>query len=152
MITLALTCLRHALTHLFTNTYFIVVTGEWQTCCDGIRETILLDCDVDAMSITWKATNSHMTRKLDWSWGAHSNIFTLAGGSTDKILRWRPCVKHVLFDDDHVVWTPYNTMHKVIDGVDNIMYTRVKRTLNYFVDVDPHDWCSLDVDIVTTVL
>ena len=109
-----------------------------------MSETITLDCDVDALSITWKAEDSRTTRKLDWSWGAHANIFTLAGGSADKIFRWRPCVKHALFDDDHVVWTPYNTMHKIVDGVDNIIYTRVKRTLKYFVNVDPHDWCSLD--------
>ena len=95
------------------------------------------------LTLTWKADGC-TDRELDWSWGGYVNVFTLAGGDDKAIVRWKPSVRDTLFDDDHVVWIPYSTKHiKLIDR--NIfIYTRVKRTLNYFKDINPHDWCDLN--------
>lgn len=115
--------------------------GVWETILDGRKETIIMRGDVDRLSLTWEADGA-VSRELDWSWGGHDNIFTLSGGDNKKILRWRPSVRHFIFDDDHVVWTAYDTTHRPLVSRDRIVYTRKTRTLKYFKDVDPYDWCS----------
>ena len=70
----------------------INLTGVWYTFRNGERETILLEDNVDTLTITWKA-NDVSSRELDWSWGRYENEFTLAGGYSQKILRWRPLVR-----------------------------------------------------------
>ena len=112
--------------------------GEWETPSGKI----VLSCDFDAGTITWIAEGCK-PRQLDWSPWGFNNTFTLVGGDENRIVRWRPSVRHPLFDDDHVVWVPYSTKHVVLVDRDIITYTRVKRSLVYFKDVDPHRWCCL---------
>ena len=83
------------------------------------------------------------------TWTGHGEVIRTcsllaAGGDEKYIVRWRPSVRHDLFDDDHVVWTPYGTKHVRLIDRNIFVYTRVKRTLHYFKDVDPHDWCDLN--------
>ena len=63
----------------------INLTGVWYTFHNGERETILLQGNVDTLTITWKV-NDGRSRELDWSWGGYENEFTLAGGHSQKIL------------------------------------------------------------------
>ena len=77
--------------------------GVWITERHGEREKVVLVGNVDELTMTWKV-NADIERKLDWSWGGHENVFTLVGGDSKRILRWRPTTRHVLFDDDHLVW------------------------------------------------
>ena len=117
-------------------------SGAWKCHHGDVSERIMLRGNVTELSLTW-STSASDSRKLDWSWGGHENIFTLAGGDDKKILRWRPSVRHILFDDDHVVWTPYNTQNKsVAESRGVIVYTRERRTLVHFKDVHPSDWCA----------
>lgn len=118
-----------------------LLVGTWHTILDGVHETIVLEANVEALSITWK-TDGDEPRALDWSWGPHIQVFTLAGGDSTKIIRWRPSVRKFRFDDDHIVWTAYDTHCKVVVSRDPIVYTRKRRTLRYFRDVDPCDWCA----------
>ena len=117
--------------------------GAWDVCIDDQTERIELDCDFHDLSITWKA--GRLSRKLDWSWHGFNNTFTLVGGDSKRIIRWRPSIRHYLFDDDHVVWVPHSTKHVVLVDKDVIVYTRVDRTLKYFQDVDPRRWCCLKI-------
>lgn len=116
-------------------------TGDWYTCREGVTETILLEGNVDTLTIVWKA-NGGCSRELDWSRGGYDNVFTLAGGNSQKVLRWRPTTRHVLFDDDHIVWAPFDTKHKQVNSMDIIVYVRVKRELKHFHDAHPNNWCA----------
>ena len=121
------------------------LAGSWHTFHNGVRETVRLKCEVDSLSITWLASGCE-SRKLDWSWGGFKNTFTLAGGGTKHIIRWRPSLRHFLFDDDHVVWTPHNSENKRLSkGI--IVYTRVKRNLKFFKNIDPREWCALGLEV-----
>ena len=102
----------------------------------------MLESNVDELSITWTAAGCK-SRQLDWSHGGFENTFTLAGGDVKRILRWRPSTRHPLFDDDHVVWSAYDTYHERVVEKKNIVYTRVRRTITHFQNVSPHDWCAL---------
>jgi hypothetical protein len=82
-------------------------------------------------------------RDLDWAWYGHANTFTIAGGHAERIIRWRPSLHHPLSDDDHLVWKPYTTDKTLASGIQNIVYVRVKRTMKYFQDTNPHDWCCI---------
>ena len=113
------------------------LTGAWWS---DTKERIVLEGNVDNLSITWRV--NEQSRALDWSWGGHENTFTLSGGDQKIIVRWRPSVRHIRFDDDHIVWIPYNTKKKRIEDRGIIVYTRERRTLKYFQTVDPHDWCT----------
>ena len=115
-------------------------TGVWHTHRHGVKEKITMECNMDTLGIIWKV--GHESRELDWSWGGFQNTFTLAGGDNKKIIRWRPNVRHPRFDDDHVVWVPHNSKHKIVLDMDYIVYTREKRLLKYFKDMDPVDWCA----------
>ena len=99
--------------------------------------------NVKKLSLVWQI-DCCPPRKLDWGWGGYRNTFTLAGGSVDRIIRWKPSVRHPYFDDDHVVWIPYRTDKEVVSGVEPIVYTREKRTLKYFKDVDIREWCPIN--------
>ena len=93
------------------------LSGKWDVNCNGKIERIMLHCDFDRKRITWMADKCP-PRELDWSWGGFNNTFTLAGGDCNRIIRWRPSVKHSHFDDDHVVWLPYSTKHVMLVLVD----------------------------------
>ena len=114
--------------------------GVWHTTIHDKSEKVFLVGNVDELSMTWKV-NEDISRKLDWGWGGYENVFTLAGGHSKQILRWRPTTRHILFDDDHIVWTAYDTKHRQLKSKGVIVYTRVKRTLMHFQDMDPRDWC-----------
>ena len=120
--------------------------GKWQHLHnDGnVKEVIEFQVDVDELSVTW--ASGGYNRLLDWSYGGYDNFFSLVGGDEKRILRWRPSIRHPLFDDDHLVWKPYNTRNKlVLDyNADNyIVYTRTPRVLKHFQHVNPYDWCAL---------
>ena len=114
--------------------------GVWHTEIDGKHEKIVLVGNVDELSIMWKV-NGDMKRKLDWSWGGYEHVFTLAGGHSKQILRWRPTTRHNLFDDDHIVWTAYDTKHSRVKSMGVIVYVREKRNLMYFQNMEISDWC-----------
>ena len=131
--------------YIFTTLACIHVhAGDWQTCRGDItKERVTLECNVDALSIFWKVDGCK-PRELDWNWGGFENVFTLSGGSAKRIIRWRPSVRHAQFDDDHIVWVPYDTNKKVAVGMQNIVYTRVLRKLKFFQDVEFSDWCPFN--------
>lgn len=116
--------------------------GQWDVCRAGDVERVTLECDFELLTVTWKAVGC-IPRELDWSWGGFRNTFTLAGGDDKHIVRWRPSVRHTKFDDDHVVWIPYSTKHIMLIDKGTIVYTRVKRSLTYFKDIDPISWCCV---------
>ena len=122
---------------------FVCVLGVWHknNRHDDELERIILDGNLDTLSITWKAEKAK-PRELDWAWGGHKNVFSLAGGSSSKILRWRPSTRHFLFDDDHIVWVPFDTNHEQVQSEGIIIYTHVRRFLKHFQDIDPIDWCA----------
>ena len=120
----------------------IYYIGTWHRTRDGTHDAVVLEGNVDTLSIVWKMDEA-VTRELDWSWGCHTQIFTLAGGDPKRILRWRPSVRHFQFDDDHIVWVAYDTKNKRVLDRDNIVYTRSRRNLKHFIDIDPHDWCLI---------
>ena len=104
-------------TVMCTNCLCNIPLGDWQWHNDdgSVKEVIRFECDVDKLSISWSAAGCK-SRPLDWSYGGYENCFTLAGGDSKRILRWRPSTRHPLFDDDHVVWKPYNTCNeRVLD-------------------------------------
>lgn len=127
--------------HTHTHTHHNTRVGTWQCNHNGVQETIFLEGNVDSLSITWKVKGA-ASRALDWSWGPHTQVFTLAGGDSTKIIRWRPSVRKFMFDDDHIVWNAYDTQCKPVLNREPIVYTRKRRTLRYFRDIDPSAWCA----------
>ena len=82
--------------------------GAWRT--SSMQERVVFECDVHLLTLKWTVEGCP-PRELDWSWGGFRNMFTLAGGDERVIVRWRPSVRHALFDDDHVVCIPHNTIN-----------------------------------------
>ena len=147
------TC-THIHTHTYIHTYIhtcnnscvnrsihINLTGVWYTFSNGEREAILLEGNVDTLALTWK-TNDGSSRELDWSWGGYDNEFTLAGGHSQRILRWRPTTRHLLFDDDHIVWTAFDTKHRQLTSMEIIVDVRAEGLLKHFQDAHPSDWSA----------
>ena len=118
-------------------------TGDWEYRRGHEIVRVHLECNVDSLGIRWTLPLDNHARDLDWSYHGHENIFTIVGGHDHKIIRWRPCLHDPLSDDDHLVWKPYTTNNKLSSKMQNIVYARVKRTMKYFQDTNPYDWCCI---------